>query len=151
VFEDAQLVTRVYQRLGADLFHAYDWRLRVAARDPDERAFLALAACGAEIDNGGFGQVFTNSSGDLVEIAAEGADHFGLHRHADLLRGAIAFFPGGVVGSADDRLERWESMPGRAGADLDSRLQALDEQSYDLEADLERRLADFARGIETAP
>jgi Domain of unknown function (DUF4375) len=57
-------------------------------RTPEESAFFTLVLVGAEIDNGGFSQFFTNSTGDLIAAAVAGAEHFGLAEHARLLREA---------------------------------------------------------------
>ena len=119
-------VSRVYQELGRELFSAADIGRALAARDPDERAFLALVMCTAEIDNGGFEQLFANSSDAIAQHGAEGAERFGLPEHARIVRTAS---------------QRWVEL---TGVDRDAALSSLDEQWYGLSGELQRRLLDFA-------
>jgi len=128
VQEDA--VARVYKELGDDLFGAEDIRQALAARDPDERAFLALVMCGAEVDNGGFEQLFFNSSDEIAQHGAEGAERFGLPEHATIIRSAW---------------QRWVELTGQELDDRDERLSELDEEWYSLNEKLESRLLDFAK------
>jgi hypothetical protein len=125
-------VDRVYQELGAGVFNAPDIGVALAGRDPDERAFLALVMCGAEIDNGGFEQLFGNSSDRISQHGAEGAERFGLSKHAAIIRGAW---------------DRWcESNPGERD-ELDPRLSQLDEEWDSVDEELQRRLLKFAREV----
>jgi Domain of unknown function (DUF4375) len=102
---EAEPVNRADQRIGADLFAAADLPTALQRREADEHAFLTLALCGAEIDNGGFAQLFTNSTGELIDEAITGAEHLGVTEHAAILRESKLIFPSGIVPRADD-LER---------------------------------------------
>ena len=107
-------IDSVYQAIGAGLFDSDDLHQALSARDPDEAAFFSLVVVGSEIDNGGFAQLFTNSTGDLYADAIAGAGRFDLNEHARLLRDAGRdFFPGGVAADQWARLKRWEAVAER--------------------------------------
>ena len=100
---------------------------------------------GAEIDNGGFSQFFTNSTGDLIEEAIAGAERFGLREHTQLLREASeTLFPGGVPLDHEVRLRAWDELPDEDD-DLDAQIEALDEQWSALNEVLEQRLHAYAK------
>ena len=143
---EALPTNRAYQQIGADLFGAEDLLAALERHEADERAFFTLVLCGAEIDNGGFAQLFTNSTGELIDEAIAGAERFRATRHAAILREAKLIFPGGLVPRKhDERLALWEELCEQLGDDLDERLTALDDRWYALDDDLERRLDAFAR------
>ena len=123
-------VDRLYQELGADVFGAPDIRGALAGRDPGERAFLALVMCSAEIDNGGFEQLFGNSSDKIAQHAFEGATHFGLPRHAALIQKAR---------------DLWRKSSPYERDEPDEHLSELDEEWYAIDEELQRRLLEFAR------
>jgi hypothetical protein len=130
-------IDAAYQAIGRDLFGRDDLREALTQRDPDEAAFFSLVFVGAEIDNGGFSQVFTNSTGDLVGAAVAAADRFALPEHARVLREASAqLFPAGVPPDLASRLEQWEVL----GDSADDVIQTLDERWYALADVLEERL-----------
>jgi hypothetical protein len=129
-----ELISRVYQDLGDDIFGSRDIRSALAARDPDERAFLALVMCGAEIDNGGFEQLFSNSSDEIAQHGTEGAERFGLPQHATIIHSAW---------------QQWVELTGQELNDPDPRLSELDEEWYSLNEELESRLFDFAKQRQT--
>ena len=139
-------IDAVYQVIGRDLFGSEDLRRDLAKRDPDEAAFFALIAAGAEIDNGGFSQFFTSSTGELIGDAIAGADRFGLADHAQLLRDASdALFPEGVPLDHEARLQEWDQMCDPDDDDFDERISALDERWYALDDVLEQRLHAYAK------
>jgi hypothetical protein len=129
--ERFETIDRVYRRLGADVFGAPSLVAAVADRDPDEQAFVVLVMCGGEIDNGGFAQLFTNSTGELANVAIASAERFGLDRHAALLRDAVALFPGNAFPTDfDHRYEQWNVLCEQMGDELDARLETLDQRWY---------------------
>jgi hypothetical protein len=137
-------IDAAYQDIGRDLFGSATLREDLADRDPDEAAFFTLVLVGAEIDNGGFSQLFTNSTGDLIEQAIAGADRFSLGEHAQLLRDASnALFPDGVPLEHDARLRVWAEIPD--DGDVDARIEALDERWYALSDALDERLHAYTR------
>lgn len=143
---DWEVIEAAYQRVGAGLFGAENIRAELIARGPDERAFFTLVLCGAEIDNGGVAQLFQNSTGELIYEAIAGAEHFGLERHATILREATLIFPDGLVPlDFREREEAWQAL-----CDEDYELYnhlRLDERWYALEEELEARLVVFARSV----
>lgn len=58
----------------------------------------------AEVNNGGFHQYFSNSSGNNAEMALSSLEAVGAEKMATILRKAIAKFPSGIV--PEDRDER---------------------------------------------
>ena len=123
-------VGRAYQELGAGVFDAPDIGQALAGRNPDERAFLSLVMCSAEIDNGGFEQLFGNSSAAIALHGVEGARRFGLPKHAVIMQSGW---------------DRWcESNPGERD-EPDARLSQLDDEWDSADEELQRRLQEFAR------
>jgi len=120
---------RAYKELGAEVFAAPDTSQALAACDADVRAFLALVMCGAEVDNGGFEQLFENSSDQIALQGLEGAERFGLAKHAATIRRALA---------------RWLEID-QERDERDAELFRLDEDWYGGDEELQRRLDDFAR------
>ena len=95
-------------------------------RDADERAFLSLMLCEGEIGNGGFQQLFENC-GEAAIVAVEGATRFGLDDHARLLIRALSAL--------------WEQLEEDPG----DRFDAIEEEWFALEPDLERRLHKYVQ------
>ena len=125
-------VVRVYEELGAEIFDAPDIGQALAGRDPDERAFLALVMCSAEIDNGEFEQLFGNSSDAIAQHGIEGAQRFGLPKHAAIIRRAR---------------DRWQEISPYELEEEDTPLSQLDEEWHSIDEELERRLQEFARDV----
>src|SRR5919198_4764550 len=94
---EALPINRAYQQIGADLFGAEDLPAALERHEPDERAFFTLVLCGAEIDNGGFAQLFTNSTGELIDEAGSPPPHLGTPADSRVLGGAERVFPRGIV------------------------------------------------------
>ena len=135
-------IEAAYQEIGRDLFGSDDLRTDLAQRDPDEAAFFTLVLVDSEIDNGGFSQLFTNSTGDLTEEAVRGAERFGLPEHAELLRAASAeLFPDGVALDQETRFGQWERLDDSADAAIES----FDDRWYALDSVLEKRLHEYAQ------
>jgi hypothetical protein len=124
--EPSDVIDRTYRQLGAGIFEAERLAEALLEREPDERAFLALILCDGEIGNGGFEQLFGNSTGPAVGVAIEGALRFGLEAHAQILELALA--------------APWERDRSVAAA----RLHELEERWFSLEADLQRNLLEVA-------
>jgi len=142
---DVERIDVLYQAVGRDLFGSQDLRTDLSQRDPDEAAFFTLVLVGAEIDNGGFAQLFTNMTGDLIREAITGADRFALHQHSLVLRDASeTLFPHGVPLDHAERLQAWGSTSEHA----DEQLEALDDRWFALDDLLERRLTEYAQARE---
>jgi len=137
-------INAAYLSVGEDLFGSEDLHAALGERDPDEAAFFALVLVGAEIENGGFAQLFTNSTGDIFPDAIEGAERFGLTDHARLLRDAESeLFPDGVPADQRTRLQHWETLADDPS--VDDRYDGLDPRWYALHDVLEQRLLEYAR------
>ena len=134
MFDANDPVNDLYQELGANAFSAEDLGEALYRLEPDDRAFVALIMCGGEIDNGGFVQLLTNSSASALEVGIEGADRFGLERHAEVLRDAAALF------SNDPAPVDWDEP----GSDTAKRLYEIDERWFALSDELDARLQAFA-------
>ena len=85
------------------VFPRYD-RDGFAALTPDERVAYCVDALEREVNNGGFDQFFWNSSGDTAHETQAALGEIGAPAAAQLVREAIAAFPGGKVPA--DRGER---------------------------------------------
>jgi Domain of unknown function (DUF4375) len=149
VHDPLDRIGEVYKAVGKDLFGSEHLRVDLDGRDQDEAAFFTLVLVAAEIDNGGFAQLFTNSTGELIGEAITGAHRFGLSEHARVLVDASGqLFPGGVPLDHKTRLQRWDDLIhtiGGPGA-VDAALDALDARWYALADTLEQRLAVYAAG-----
>ena len=149
VSERFEEIEAVYQAIGRELFDldSDDLRKALAERDPNEAAFFALILVDAEIGNGGFWQLFTNSTGDLTEQAIAGAERFGLGEHARLLRDAsAALYPEGIPLDGEERLRLYDEWvtEDRFPADEEA-MEALDERWFALDDVLTQRLYAYAR------
>lgn len=141
---DVDVINSVYQSMGEGIFGAPVVSVALLERDPDERAFLALIMCDAEIGNGGFEQLITNSSGDVANPGLTGAERFGLDDHAAVLREVVHLFPDHEVpNDLAKRIDQWEAVREQLGDEFDERLDVLEERWFGLEDALLRRLADF--------
>lgn len=86
-----------------------------------------------EINNGGFNQFFSNSSGDHSHETIASLNAVGAHKTADILQKAIDQFPGSKVPKdMDERTEIIEQIEEAA----DGAWSELDEQFYEYEEDL---------------
>jgi hypothetical protein len=78
-------------------------------REP-ERVLATIWSVEAEVNNGGFDQLFYNSAGDLAFYAAEAFDAIGAHKMAAITQKALDLF--GEGGPSKDRNERVEALEG---------------------------------------
>ena len=88
--------------------------------------------CSAEIDNGGFEQLFENSSDEIAQHGIEGARRFGLPMHAAIVRRAW---------------DRWREIHPGGRDEPDARLSQLAEEWHGVDEELQRRLREFARHV----
>jgi Domain of unknown function (DUF4375) len=140
--DDPNLVVDVYMRLLDHLGSGgeNEDELLVSAT-PGQRAVYTLMVADGEVNNGGFAQFLTNSSGRLIKPAIGGAQLVGAERHATLLREAAYLFPGAEVPMDDDeRNELWNSLPEDA---LEAKLETLDPAWYELADELDDRLRTY--------
>jgi hypothetical protein len=86
-----------------------------------------------EVDNGGFEQYFTNSSGDNLYEAMTALDLIGAVRTASILRRACAKFPTGLPDRDWDRRQRQLDLVYRRGM-FDTEDQDFFREDDDLEA-----------------
>ena len=76
-------------------------------REP-ERVLATIWAVEAEVNNGGFDQLFYNSAGDIAFYATKALDSIGAHKMAAIAQKALDLF--GEDGSPKDRDERVEKL-----------------------------------------
>ena len=120
-----QVTDRMYRALEKDGANESEL-LRSATKG--QRYVYALASVQGEIDNGGFDQLFFNSTGSLYRLALEGAVAMRIPQAVKLMRAAQSLFPHGVV--PVDRADRQRQLD-RLSQD---RLSALDDRWYDADA-----------------
>ncbi|MBV9657323.1 MAG: DMP19 family protein, partial [Verrucomicrobia bacterium] len=99
---------------------------------PTEQVIMAVWSLKAEVNNGGFGQYFANSSGEHAETAAAALQHIGAERTRGLLLRAIAIIGGSPPPGQTDRQLLLSRLPVRALAQLHE----LDLAFYDKPDDL---------------
>lgn len=133
---DDEVVWYAIERIFAELNTPYEPDPRLMDLTPGQRAVYALDWIRKEIGNGGFDQLFGNSTGYLTPEAIEGADYIGAADYSMILRQAAAIFPDGIVPrDRDDRTEIIDADP-RIGAVLET----LDDEFLALLEDPERDL-----------
>jgi hypothetical protein len=115
--DDSDMVEALEGRMHAAIaIQPFDYdRLDLAAR-------LCFAPWGLDVDvnNGGFGQYFSNYTGDGAADAPALLRRIGERKIAGLLQLACAIFPNGIAPrSIADRRRSLERMPERHGARLD--------------------------------
>ncbi len=129
------MVWRAIERIFTEFRTPYDPDERLAELTPGQRAVYALDWVRKEVGNGGFDQLFGNSTGYLTPEAIEGAAYIGALDYVDVLRRAAAIFPNGVV--PRDRDERTDLIdPEEHGPLLDR----LDDEFFALLENPERNL-----------
>jgi hypothetical protein len=132
---DDEVVWRAIERIFAELRTPYEPDERLSDLTDGQRAVYSLDWIRKEFANGGFDQLFGNSTGYLTPEAIEGADYIGANDYADILRRAAALFPGGVV--PRDRDARTDFID---SGDYVETLERLDEEFFALLDDPERNL-----------
>jgi hypothetical protein len=108
-------------------------------RGPERVAFCVDEVLG-EVNNGGFSQYFFNSSGDRTENAVAALTAIGALDAADVMREAIALFPGGDVPT--DCQER-RVLLGKAGEEVDALWENQDAEFWGISADIVTALRRF--------
>ena len=103
------------------------------ALQPAERVAFCVDTLEREVNNGGFSQFFTNSSGDTALETLEALQTIGAPQAAELLRQALAVFPGSRP--SRDRDERTEFIDALDDA-TQARLGDLDGRFYEYPDDL---------------
>jgi hypothetical protein len=71
------------------------WEGPSAKISEPERTFACVWQLEAEINNGGFAQYYSNTSGDLATETPAALDAIGARQTANIVRDANAAFPGG--------------------------------------------------------
>ena len=107
---------------------------RIENLTASQRAFYLNQNLEREVNNGGFQQFFFNSSGNNADETVAALASIGAHNTAELLRLAIAKFPGGKVsGDQDERqVLMVDSFSGEAFEDLDEKFFAYEDPLTDL-------------------
>jgi len=131
------LVDRVYKQAGG-----------FAALGASERTYWAVNCLSGEVYNGGFYQFFSNSTGELYELALEGLVEMGATHSAGQLRRVKELFFGAGHVPADEAarnailpaLEYFESSLKEMAASLD----AIEEEFYADPDELAQRCAAYA-------
>lgn len=132
---DADVVWLAIERIFTDLRTPYDADERLYELTPGQRAVYALDWIRKEVANGGFDQLFGNSTGSLTPEAMGGAAYIGANDYEDILRRAAAIFPNGEV--PRDRDERTDLIDLDEHGDL---LEQLDQEFFALLGDPDRNL-----------
>ena len=114
------------------VFPRYD-RDGFASLTPAERVAYCVDALEREVNNGGFEQFFWNSSGDTAHETVEALEAIGAGQAAQMVREAMACFPGGAVAASRDNREQALQSIGEAARE---KWQALDGRFYEYPDDL---------------
>jgi len=76
-----------------------------------ERVLATIWVVEAEVNNGGFDQLFYNTAGDIAFYAAKAFDSIGAHNMASIAQKALDLFgPEGPPKNRDDRVKALESI-----------------------------------------
>lgn len=133
--DDADVVWLAIERIFTELRTPYDPDDRLYDLTPGQRAVYALDWIRKEVSNGGFDQLFGNSTGFLTPEAIQGAAYIGATDYEDVLRRAAAIFPNGEVPRDQD--ERTDLIDFDEHGHL---LEELDEEFFALLDDSDRNL-----------
>jgi hypothetical protein len=112
--------------------------------NPAERAVLAIWWLEGEVSNGSFDQYFHNSSGGDAAQALRGLTMIGAVRNAEILRKAMAVFPGGQP--SPDRKTRHDQMEALGKEVLEDRTglwSVLSDELTDYPEPLDRLIRDY--------
>ena len=96
--------------LGEHVFERFE-AVGFAGLRPAEQVAHCVHWLELEVNNGGFDQFFWNSAGDQAQQTVDALEAIGAPKFADLVRRAIAVFPGGTP--SPDRDERGDAMAGK--------------------------------------
>lgn len=92
-----------------------------------ERVFVCVWQLEAEVNNGGFAQYYTNSSGDLAADAPAALEAIGATHTAGIVRAANALFRGGPPRDPEAREDAFDSVADDAFEELDDRFLAYED------------------------
>jgi hypothetical protein len=124
------LLDAVVQPMWDGLRTPYEPDERLAALTSGQRAVYALRWVVAEVNNGGFDQLFFNSTGYLLPEAQEAARVLGSDAWAAVLDEAAAVLGEPYPRDRSERQERLDALPQASREGLDR----LDELVYSLQA-----------------
>jgi hypothetical protein len=140
VAAETELVLGVWDRIGAQ-----------AEKDgfdtltPAEKVFFVIAELETELANGGFDQWMLDSAGEHADLVAGALREVGAVEAAAICERYFALFPGGrVLPDRRARQEQLERLEDAMGDELDDLCCDLEEQFYDLQDDLRRRMVAYA-------
>jgi hypothetical protein len=115
----------------------------LAAATRGQRAVYVLEDVDGEIGNGGFDQLFWNSTGDFTRDAIAAARLVGARPQERLLRRAASIFPGGLP--PRDRSRRQDQLDALPAARTEAFLGTLDDRWYAADRVLAARLDAYVR------
>lgn len=103
------------------------WEEPPVALSEAERVFVCIWQLEAEVNNGGFGQYYTNSAGDLAAEAPGALDAIGARRTAGIVRAANAILPTDALRDRGAREDAIAALSKDAFEDLDNRFLAYED------------------------
>jgi hypothetical protein len=103
------------------------WEEPPAEMSDAERVFICIWQLEAEVNNGGFAQYYTNSSGDLASAAPAALESIGAPHTASIVRAANALFPAGPSADRESRESAFDALAEDAFEELDERFLAYEE------------------------
>ena len=137
---DQELAWKAIEPVYDELRTPYEPDPRYAELTPGQRALYVLHWVRSEVGNGGFDQLFYNSTGMLAADAPTAADLVGASHQADLLRQANSVFPDGrPPGDHEERRRLLAALSDDEMGDLDD----LADRLYDLDATPGTALASY--------
>ena len=140
------LLDAVVEPLWSGLRTPYEPDDRLQALTPGQRAVYALRWVVAEVNNGGFDQLFSNSTGYLLPEAREAARLLGSPQWARVLDEAAAVIGEPFPRDRDERQERLDALTDESRA----RLERLDDRAYALQGRPETDPDELSRGYVAA-
>lgn len=118
------------------------WKHEFDELSPAEQVFCAIWDLESEVNNGGFQQYYSNSSGDTAFAVCESLDAIGAHKAAQIVGKAHRIFADATP--PRDRDER-ESVLESLGPKRIARLDRLDEEFMSYPDDLTELLYDYVQ------
>jgi hypothetical protein len=103
------------------------WQTPSAEITEAERVFICVWQLEAEVNNGGFAQYYTNSSGDLAADAPAALEAIGAPYTASIVSEANAVFPDGPPRDREARDDAFDSISEDAFEEFDNRFLAYEE------------------------
>lgn len=111
-----------------------------------ERVFICVQDVESEVNNGGFLQYFSNSTGDHALFASRSFEAIGANHTAGIVNRACAVFPNGEPPS--DRTEREEILE-QIDERIEGVLSELDDAFYEYNDDLEKLVLTYVKEHQT--